>query len=120
MVPDLLVLPPGVDLHNHPLVLNGSVFMQVRFIIIIFDIGSLKAPLHGPHYLLGIRIFLGTWKLFFFPLDFSSSSLIICLPQGKASSMAAAALQPEPGWEVSFARAILPLQRPSGFAIAYP
>ncbi|KAI8555611.1 hypothetical protein RHMOL_Rhmol05G0185900 [Rhododendron molle] len=47
MVPDLLVLPPGVDLHNHPLVLNGSVFMQ-----------------------------------------------------GKASSMAAAALQPEPGWEV--------------------
>ncbi|XP_058215487.1 25S rRNA (cytosine-C(5))-methyltransferase NSUN5 [Rhododendron vialii] len=47
MVPDLLELPPGVDLHNHPLVLNGSVFMQ-----------------------------------------------------GKASSMAAAALQPEPGWEV--------------------
>ncbi|KAH7865377.1 hypothetical protein Vadar_005809 [Vaccinium darrowii] len=47
MVPDLLVLPPGVDLHNHPLVLNGSVFMQ-----------------------------------------------------GKASSMAAVALQPEPGWEV--------------------
>ncbi|KAM7493488.1 hypothetical protein LguiB_028097 [Lonicera macranthoides] len=28
MVPDLLVLPPGTDLHNHPLVTNGSVFMQ--------------------------------------------------------------------------------------------
>ncbi|KAL6965762.1 putative 28S rRNA (cytosine-C(5))-methyltransferase [Sarracenia purpurea var. burkii] len=47
MVPDLLVLPHGVDLHNHPLVINGGVFMQ-----------------------------------------------------GKASSMAALALQPEPGWEV--------------------
>ncbi|GAV59712.1 Nol1_Nop2_Fmu domain-containing protein [Cephalotus follicularis] len=47
MVPDLLILPPGCDLHNHPLVINGSVFMQ-----------------------------------------------------GKASSMVAAALSPEPGWEV--------------------
>lgn len=28
-VPDLLVLPPGADLHKHPLVLNGSVFLQV-------------------------------------------------------------------------------------------
>ncbi|KAK1417019.1 hypothetical protein QVD17_26141 [Tagetes erecta] len=28
MIPDLLVLPPGTDLHNHPLVTNGSVFMQ--------------------------------------------------------------------------------------------
>ncbi|THG20024.1 hypothetical protein TEA_008558 [Camellia sinensis var. sinensis] len=47
MVPDLLLLPHAVDLHNHPLVRNGSVFMQ-----------------------------------------------------GKASSMTAVALQPEPGWEV--------------------
>ena len=30
MVPDLLILPPSTDLHNHPLVTNGSVFMQVR------------------------------------------------------------------------------------------
>ena len=30
MVPDLLILPPGTDLHKHPLVMNGSVFMQVR------------------------------------------------------------------------------------------
>ncbi|CAI9271209.1 unnamed protein product [Lactuca saligna] len=28
MIPDLLVLPPATDLHNHPLVTNGSVFMQ--------------------------------------------------------------------------------------------
>ncbi|XP_058086860.1 25S rRNA (cytosine-C(5))-methyltransferase NSUN5 isoform X2 [Magnolia sinica] len=28
MVPDLLVLPSGTDLHNHPLVMNGSVFLQ--------------------------------------------------------------------------------------------
>ncbi|XP_023920495.1 25S rRNA (cytosine-C(5))-methyltransferase NSUN5 isoform X2 [Quercus suber] len=28
MVPDLLILPPSTDLHNHPLVMNGSVFMQ--------------------------------------------------------------------------------------------
>lgn len=28
MVPDLLILPPGTDLHKHPLVMNGSVFMQ--------------------------------------------------------------------------------------------
>ncbi|KAK3041714.1 hypothetical protein RJ639_000638, partial [Escallonia herrerae] len=28
MVPDVLVLPPGTDLHNHPLVINGSIFLQ--------------------------------------------------------------------------------------------
>ncbi|KAK4745559.1 hypothetical protein SAY87_011871 [Trapa incisa] len=47
LVPDLLMLPPNTDLHDHPLVMNGSVFMQ-----------------------------------------------------GKASSMVAAALGPEPDWEV--------------------
>ncbi|XP_058781099.1 25S rRNA (cytosine-C(5))-methyltransferase NSUN5-like isoform X3 [Vicia villosa] len=47
LVPDLLVLPPGTDLHDHPLVKNGSIFLQ-----------------------------------------------------GKASSMVAPALSPEPGWEV--------------------
>ncbi|GER35389.1 ribosomal RNA small subunit methyltransferase F [Striga asiatica] len=47
MVPDLLLLPPGADLHKHPLVMNGSIFLQ-----------------------------------------------------GKASSMAAVALSPKPGWEV--------------------
>ncbi|EOY29989.1 S-adenosyl-L-methionine-dependent methyltransferases superfamily protein [Theobroma cacao] len=47
LVPDLLKLPPKCDLHDHPLVMNGSVLMQ-----------------------------------------------------GKASSMVAAALGPEPGWEV--------------------
>ncbi|KAK4388717.1 25S rRNA (cytosine-C(5))-methyltransferase NSUN5 [Sesamum angolense] len=46
IVPDLLILPPGADLHN-PLVMNGSIFLQ-----------------------------------------------------GKASSMAAVALGPKPGWEV--------------------
>jgi len=29
MVPDMLVLPPGTDLHSHPLVANGKVFLQV-------------------------------------------------------------------------------------------
>ncbi|XP_057728176.1 25S rRNA (cytosine-C(5))-methyltransferase NSUN5 isoform X2 [Arachis stenosperma] len=47
LLPDLLILPPGTDLHDHPLVNNGSIFMQ-----------------------------------------------------GKASSMVAPALNPEPGWEV--------------------
>ncbi|XP_057432245.1 25S rRNA (cytosine-C(5))-methyltransferase NSUN5 [Lotus japonicus] len=47
LLPDLLILPPGTDLHDHPLVKNGSVFLQ-----------------------------------------------------GKASSMVAPALSPEPGWEV--------------------
>ncbi|XP_010536177.1 PREDICTED: probable 28S rRNA (cytosine-C(5))-methyltransferase isoform X2 [Tarenaya hassleriana] len=47
IVPDLLVMPPGSDLHDHPLVKNGNIFLQ-----------------------------------------------------GKASSMVAAALHPEPGWEV--------------------
>ncbi|XP_022729972.1 probable 28S rRNA (cytosine-C(5))-methyltransferase isoform X2 [Durio zibethinus] len=47
LVPDLLKLPPKCDLHDHPLVVSGCVFMQ-----------------------------------------------------GKASSMVAAALDPEPGWEV--------------------
>lgn len=28
-MPDLLVLPAGTDLHDHPLVVNGSVFLQV-------------------------------------------------------------------------------------------
>nr|XP_043625074.1 25S rRNA (cytosine-C(5))-methyltransferase NSUN5 isoform X2 [Erigeron canadensis] len=30
MIPDLLVLPRGTDLHKHPLVTNGSVFMQSK------------------------------------------------------------------------------------------
>ncbi|KAF8095678.1 hypothetical protein N665_0326s0020 [Sinapis alba] len=46
-VPDLLMMPPGSDLHAHPLVMNGRIFLQ-----------------------------------------------------GKGSSMVAAALQPEAGWEV--------------------
>ncbi|PPR92973.1 hypothetical protein GOBAR_AA27689 [Gossypium barbadense] len=49
LVPDLLKLPPKCDLHDHPLVMNGSVFMQ-----------------------------------------------------GKASSMVAAALDPDPGWELAY------------------
>ncbi|KAL6577442.1 hypothetical protein OROMI_011718 [Orobanche minor] len=28
MVPDLLILPPGADLHKNPLVVNGSIFLQ--------------------------------------------------------------------------------------------
>ncbi|RDY13082.1 putative 28S rRNA (cytosine-C(5))-methyltransferase [Mucuna pruriens] len=47
LLPELLILPPRTDLHDHPLVKNGSIFMQ-----------------------------------------------------GKASSMVAPALSPEPGWEV--------------------
>lgn len=35
MVPDLLVLPPGADLHNHPLVKNGSVLLQVIVLTVI-------------------------------------------------------------------------------------
>ncbi|CAH2080480.1 unnamed protein product [Thlaspi arvense] len=31
MVPDLLVLPPGVDLHSHPLVANGSIFYASKY-----------------------------------------------------------------------------------------
>ncbi|XP_009402162.2 25S rRNA (cytosine-C(5))-methyltransferase NSUN5 isoform X3 [Musa acuminata AAA Group] len=27
-IPDVLVLPSGIDLHDHPLVLNGSIFLQ--------------------------------------------------------------------------------------------
>ncbi|GAB2222998.1 hypothetical protein Drorol1_Dr00017131 [Drosera rotundifolia] len=46
-VADLLILPPGTDLHDHPLVIDGSVFLQ-----------------------------------------------------GKGSSMVAAALEPQPGWQV--------------------
>ncbi|KAK8465424.1 hypothetical protein PHAVU_009G080100 [Phaseolus vulgaris] len=29
LLPELLILPPGTDLHDHPLVKNGSIFMQV-------------------------------------------------------------------------------------------
>ncbi|KOM42161.1 hypothetical protein LR48_Vigan04g235900 [Vigna angularis] len=49
LLAELLILPKGTDLHDHPLVKNGSIFMQ-----------------------------------------------------GKASSMAAPALSPQPGWEVSY------------------
>uniref|UniRef100_A0A9I9E4K4 SAM-dependent MTase RsmB/NOP-type domain-containing protein n=1 Tax=Cucumis melo TaxID=3656 RepID=A0A9I9E4K4_CUCME len=28
MVPDFLILPPGSDLHDHPLVANGRIFLQ--------------------------------------------------------------------------------------------
>lgn len=30
MVPDLLIFPPRTDLHDHPLVKSGSVFLQVQ------------------------------------------------------------------------------------------
>ncbi|KAA0059541.1 putative 28S rRNA (cytosine-C(5))-methyltransferase isoform X3 [Cucumis melo var. makuwa] len=30
MVSDFLILPQGSDLHDHPLVANGSIFLQVR------------------------------------------------------------------------------------------
>jgi putative methyltransferase len=30
MVPDMLVLPPGTDMHKHPLVTDGKVFLQVK------------------------------------------------------------------------------------------
>lgn len=33
LVPNLLVLPPGTDLHDHPLVTDGSIFMQVRVLL---------------------------------------------------------------------------------------
>lgn len=29
-IPDLLVFPTGSDLHAHPMVLNGSLILQVR------------------------------------------------------------------------------------------
>lgn len=29
-VPDLLVMPPRSDLHAHPLVMNGRIFLQVN------------------------------------------------------------------------------------------
>ena len=48
MVPDLLVLPPGIDLHDHPLVINGSVFMQVRFILLFILHSRFKAVSCGP------------------------------------------------------------------------
>ncbi|CAN1217286.1 25S rRNA (cytosine-C(5))-methyltransferase NSUN5 [Linum perenne] len=34
VVPNLLILPPNTDLHNHPLVLDGSVFVQIRAILL--------------------------------------------------------------------------------------
>lgn len=33
MVPDLLILPRGTDLHDHPLIKNGSLFIQVWTLI---------------------------------------------------------------------------------------
>lgn len=33
LVPDLLLLPPGTDLHDHQLVKDGSVLLQVRIFI---------------------------------------------------------------------------------------
>ncbi|CAI0448368.1 unnamed protein product [Linum tenue] len=34
LVPNLLILPPNTDLHSHPLVLGGSVFVQIRAILL--------------------------------------------------------------------------------------
>lgn len=73
MVSDLLVLPPGVDLHDHPLVLDGSVFLQVGFYFASFLVLNL--------------------------LSFIDSMYIF---QGKASCMVANALSPKPGWKVCF------------------
>ena len=48
MVPDLLILPPSTDLHNHPLVTNGSVFMQVRVCASLVLRFYLKLKLKAP------------------------------------------------------------------------
>lgn len=65
MVPDLLVLPPGVDLHNHPLVLNGSVFMQVSFISISFWYWNFESP-----SILSAKSEVDLVEAFYFPLFF--------------------------------------------------
>ncbi|CAK7352862.1 unnamed protein product [Dovyalis caffra] len=78
MIRDLLVLPPHTDLHNHPLVLNGSVFVQhvkfgfYRILLNKYEIGKVQ----------GFNL---TKK--------------VCSAKGKASSMVAAALDPKPGWK---------------------
>ncbi|KAK4795686.1 hypothetical protein SAY86_028012 [Trapa natans] len=89
LVPDLLMLPPNTDLHDHPLIMNGSVFMQVRPLVVNFMV-FLKENLGCSCSSLSLWIMM----------------LFVCIRmhmyafQGKASSMVAAALGPEPDWEV--------------------
>lgn len=54
MVPGLLKLPPSIDLHKHPLVLNGSIFMQVRLSFI--GLTSLNIKISGRHILTALPL----------------------------------------------------------------
>lgn len=86
LIPDLLILPPGTDLHDHPLVTSGNVFLQV-----------------------GILIFIDFYFQYVFQTHQQVSStkkvkrlaFHFTILQGKASSMVAVALGPRPGWQVS-------------------
>ncbi|KAG8070318.1 hypothetical protein GUJ93_ZPchr0006g46204 [Zizania palustris] len=80
LVPDMLVLPPGTDLHNHHLVMDGKVFLQVKYLmllqnLLLNDLRLIIVIAFSPH----LYLFL----------------------QGKASCMVAVALCPKPGWKVS-------------------
>ncbi|KAH1252657.1 putative 28S rRNA (cytosine-C(5))-methyltransferase [Glycine soja] len=84
LLPDLLILPPGTDLHDHPLVKNGSIFLQ-RHKACSDTSQNREAP-----KLIACFSFLVIFLL----------TLRQTYVKGKASSMAAPALSPEPGWEV--------------------
>ncbi|KAF3537821.1 hypothetical protein F2Q69_00024954 [Brassica cretica] len=131
-VPDLLVMPPGSDLHAHPLVMNGRIFLQGKGSSMVAAalqpeagwevIDACSAPGNKTVHLASFM--KGQGKIIACELneervqkDETVPDLLVMPPgsdlhahplvmngriflQGKGSSMVAAALQPEAGWEV--------------------
>lgn len=104
LIQDLLVLPPGTDLHVHPLVLNGSIVLQVTSSCahIIYVIFYLAFHLHVVYF-----IFAPYASITRFAVNLSIEVGKFMTPrlfigQGKASCMPAQALAPDYDWEVHF------------------
>lgn len=118
IIPNLLVMPPGSDLHKHPLVLNGSLLLQVIFLLFISGIyhNCLHDGLQWLHLfnLLGFCCMLvemsetrSYFKTQFFcpkskyhDLTFTDWE-VSSFGQGKASCIPAHVLAPKAGWQVS-------------------
>ncbi|KAF8073135.1 NSUN5 [Scenedesmus sp. PABB004] len=86
LLPDLLVFPPGTDLHDHPLVEAGVLVLQVR--------RGGDAESAPPRRARGLRPHSRR------PADAAARRALPPRAQSKASCMPAHALRPQPGWQV--------------------
>ena len=109
LIQDLLVLPPGTDLHKHPLVLNGCLVLQVNTscahllytcsfsFCIPYTILYFAPSTSVTRFAFNLSIEMWKFMTLFFNKKFN-----LFIGQGKASCMPAQALAPDCDWEVYF------------------